>query len=227
MKNNTIHNQVRKLLVTGAVIIIMGIFLSGPPLVFLIEYLLPQPNWIDVPTFVSHFHWLQTLPYWFGFILMVGNILFIAAISKFGHLRESILAPTALVCVAIYGALVSINYALQTTFVPAAVLQKNQALATFSMVNPGSVCWTLEMFGYAFLGIAYALVAPAFSGSRILRSIKYLMIFNGIVSVLGVFIPAIDPTLLLASGGLIGYTLWNVLIVVIMVLIIIAYSSKR
>ena len=83
------------------------------------------------------------------------------------------------------------------------------------------------MFAYAILGIAYWLVSIAFQGKGILSIIKYLMIFNGIASVLGVLIPIFDPSLLLESESIIGYVLCNVLIVLIMSLIIIAFRRKN
>ncbi|MCK5342404.1 MAG: hypothetical protein KAR20_03320, partial [Candidatus Heimdallarchaeota archaeon] len=174
-----------------------------------------------------NFHMLQTLPYWFGFFLLVGNILFIVSASRLPTIRDKIHSSLSLVCVVIYGSLISINYAIQTTTIPAMVSDSNPILETFSMVNPSSICWTIEMFAYAILGIAYWLVSVAFQGKSMLNIIKYLMIFNGVASVLGVLIPVIDPKLLLESESIFGYALWNLLIVLIMTLIIIAFRNKK
>jgi len=66
------------------------------------------------------------------------------------------------------------------------VLTSNDKLDLFSMVNPASICWSIEMVGYAILGISYWLAANAFSGEeRIFKTIKYLMILNGVTSILG------------------------------------------
>ena len=214
------------ILVKSAFLLIIGIILSGPPMVFLVEYLKPQPKWVDVDTFITNFHRLQTVPYWFGFLLLSGNILFIASASRMPNIKYKIHSTLALICVIIYGSLVSLNYAIQTTLIPAMVLDSNSILEVFSMVNPSSICWTIEMFAYAILGIAYWLVSVAFQGKSIFKIIKYLMIFNGIASVLGILIPVIDPKLLLESDSIIGYILWNLLIVLIMTLIIIAFRKK-
>ena len=216
-----------KTLLISAYLIIVGIVLSGPPMVFLIEYLKPQPKWVDVDTLVLHFHWLQTLPFWFGFLLLTGNILFIVSVGRLPGIRDQVHASLSLICVVIYGSLVSLNYAIQTTAVPAMVLNANSIVEAFTMVNPSSICWTIEMFAYAILGIAYWLVSSAFGGKVIFNSIKYLMIFNGLISVLGLLIPLIDPKLLLESESIVGYTLWNSLIVLIMILIIIAFKNKE
>lgn len=219
--------MVREDVKLGGILIIIGIILSGPPIVFLTEYFHPQPKWVDVDTFITNFHLLQTLPYWFGFILLIGNVLFIVSVSKLASIRDKIHSTLSIVCVGIYGSLVSINYAIQIAFVPVMVSDSNQILEIVSMVNPKSICWIIEMFAYAILGIAYWLVSIAFQGKGILSIIKYLMIFNGIASVLGVLIPIFDPSLLLESESIIGYVLWNVLIVLIMSLIIIAFRRKN
>jgi len=220
-------NKNRKYLVLSAITIIIGIILSGPPLVFLIEHLKPQPDWVDVNTFVLNFHILQTLPYWFGFVLIIGNTLFIVSASRLPSIRDKIHSQLSIICVVIYATLASINYAIQTTAIPAMVSDSNFILDTFSMVNPTSICWTIEMFAYAILGIAFWLVSVAFQENRILIVIKYLMIFNGVVSVLGILIPVIDPKLLLESESIIGYIFWNLLLVLIMTLIIISFRKKR
>ncbi|NND30967.1 MAG: hypothetical protein HKN76_00160 [Saprospiraceae bacterium] len=119
-----------------------------------------------------------------------------------------------------YGALVTINYAIQTTAIPSMVLESNVMLEAFSMLNPSSICWTLEMFAYAVLGVAYWFAASAFQGKGIFKAIRYLMIFNGWASLISILIPVVDPHLLLAPQGLIAYCLWNVLILSIMVLVI-------
>jgi len=217
----------QKVLVLGAVLVIIGIVLSGPPMVFLVEYLKPQPKWVDVDTFVSHFHKVQTLPYWFGFILLIGNILFIASASRLPNIGNKIQSTLAIICLIIYSTLVTINYAIQTTTVPAMVTNPNITLEIFSMTNPTSLCWTIEMFAYAILGVSYWLVAMAFRGMGLLRVIKYLMIINGVASVLGILIPVIDPELLLESGSYIGYVIWNIFIVLIMALIIIAFKNEK
>jgi hypothetical protein len=204
-----------------------GIILSGPPMVFLVEHLKPQPGWVDAETFIANFHWLQTLPYWFGFILIIGNVLFIVSAGRLSSIRDRIQSSLSVICAGIYGSLVSINYAIQIAFVPAMVSDSNQILEFVSMVNPKSICWILEMFAYAILGIAYWLVSIAFQGKGILNIIKYLMIFNGIASLLGVLIPVFDPELLLESESIMGYVLWNVLIVLIMSLILIAFRKKN
>ena len=214
------------IILLSAILIILGIILSGPPMVFLIEYLKPQPQWVDVDTFILNFHWLQTLPYWFGFLLLAGNILLITSASRLHTIKDKIHSSLSIICLIIYGTLVSFNYSIQAITIPALVSESNSILETFSMVNPSSICWTIEMFAYAILGIAYWLVSVAFQGKNIFKIIKYLMILNGVSSVLGVLIPVINPKLLLESGGILGYILWNLLIVLIMMLIIIAFRRK-
>ena len=70
----------------------------------------------------------------------------------------------ALVFTGVYAALVALNYVVQTTFVPALVTHGDIAdaplIAAFTMAQPRSLAWGLEMWGYGFLGLATWLVAP-------------------------------------------------------------------
>ncbi|MFC2123421.1 hypothetical protein ACFLU5_01315 [Bacteroidota bacterium] len=210
-----------KIITLSAILVISGIILSGPPMVFLIEYLRPNPEWINIEMFVDNYHWSYAIPYWSGFILMSGNILFVSSTIRLPEIQNRIHAPLAMICLAIYGGLVSLNYSIQTIYVPAAIHKPNNVIEALTMANPTSVGWTLEMFAYAFLGVAYWLLSIAFSGYGVGRAIKSLLIFNGIISIAGVIIPAINPELLLSSEGILGYVFWNILIVIIMILVII------
>ena len=200
-----IDERHRKALLNSAVLVIIAIVLSGPPLVFFIEYLHPQPPWVDVETYITNFHRLQTLPYWFGFLLLAGNTLFIVNLGRFESIRDKIHHNLSLVCLGIYAAMVSINYGIQTISIPALMSDSSALLEVFSMVNPASICWTIEMFAYAFLGVSYGLVAQAFQGPGVFKTIRYLMILNGVVSVVGILLPVLNPTLLLESEGIVGY----------------------
>lgn len=225
MKNSDGLDDPRAL-IWSAIIVMAGIVLSGPPMVFLVDYLKPQPAWVDVDTYAMHFHRLQTLPYWFGFLLATGNILFIVSLSRLSAIRRKPQSTLALICMTIYASMVTINYSIQAIAVPGLIPDRDTSLGLILMTNPKSLCWTFEMVAYALLGVSYWLVAGAFQGAGISGLIKYLMIFNGIVSVLGIFLPVIDPDLLLESESIAGYIAWNILIVLIMTLVLVAARRK-
>ena len=220
------ESNYKRHLILSASVVIAGIILSGPPMVLLIEQFRPQPDWVDVRTFQSNFSRIQTLPFWFGFVLLTGNVYFVASTCRLPGFVNRISSKLAIICVSIYGAIIFSNYAIQTTVVPSMTARNNELVEFLTMVNPHSISWTLEMFGYAVLGVAYWLVSGAFSGNRKLTVLRWMLIINGIISVAGVFLPVISPELLLESGGIASYVIWNLLIVSIMVLVIISYSEK-
>jgi hypothetical protein len=215
----------RKYLLVSAVLVLLGVLLSGPPMVLLVHWLKPQPPWTDVQTFTAQFHWLQTLPYWFGFLLLAGNALFVAAAGQLPAVRDRIHPRIALIAIAIYGAMVSFNYALQVAYLPRAATLPADVVSALSMVNPASICWIIEMYAYAFLGIGMWLIAPGFGGSGVLNTVKWLLVANGVVSVLGAVMLSVGQDWVLSLWGLVGYAAWNLLIVVIMVLVIFALRS--
>jgi len=214
-------------LMIGTILVIAGIFLSGPPMVILVDHLKPQPAWTNVETFIANFHRLQTLPYWFGLLLVIGNIVYIISLSRLASIGDSIRSTLAVVSVGIYAGLISLNYIVQAIAMPFMVLHSSDKLDLFCMTNPASLSWCIEMFGYAVLGVAYWLAACAFPGKGIQATVRYLMIFNGIISVLALMVPALDPDLLLQPGGIMGYYFWNALIVVIMVLSIVLIKQGK
>ena len=66
------------------------------------------------------------------------------------------------------------------------------------------------------------LIVPLIKG----KIIKYLIIFNGIISVLGAVITYIDLSFPLGTVfGMISYILWNILIIVIMILVLLKYKK--
>jgi hypothetical protein len=89
-----------------------------------------------------------------------------------------------------YGVLISFNYYLQLT-----LMQKNvSGLELFSMSDPNSMMWVIEVLGYFFMGLSTIFVSIIFGSSFLERSIKLIFIVNGILGI----------------GGIIGYTLgWN------------------
>jgi hypothetical protein len=123
-------------------------------------------------------------------------------------------------------ALISFNYISQTTFIRHLALnyrpEYDSAIAGFSMVNPLSFCWAIEIWGYGFLGVATWLTSGYYRGKNDL--IRILLITNGVASITSVVITILDMNWLLTSIGLISYFAWNVLMMMLMILI---YSYTR
>jgi hypothetical protein len=118
--------------------------------------------------------------------------------------------------------MIFINYAIQTTVVPALLSNgtaENLALAgQLTMANSHSLGWALEMWGYAVLGVATWLVAPVFHSFRFGRPTSVLFVVNAPISVLGAVATAIAPGWVLTVGGLYVFGLWNLLVIAMLTL---------
>jgi hypothetical protein len=214
--------------VHGALTTLAGVVLSGPLALLFVNHTHPQPAWGGSAAFARSYHPVQTLSFLFGFLLLGGFVLLVASLHAVAREAQKARATAALVFVAIYAALVSLNYVVQTTFVPE-VARRYQAadgpiLAAFSMSNPTSLAWAMEMWGYGFLGVATWLVAPVFRGGRLERAARRTFVANGPVSIVPAVWTAAEPGWILTSLGLISFVVWNVLALAMALL---AYAAFR
>lgn len=210
----------QKLLLISAIITITGIILSGPVGILLAQ-IRPQPEWRGVITFVANYHFVQNLPYIFGFILLLGFTLFVSASFRMASTGlQKILRSAAIIFTTVYAAMVGLNYAFQIALVPALVYKSPTFATLFTMANPKSVGWILEMFGYGFLGAATILIAPVFRKGIRMKLVRYLLIANGVISILGAAATTLGTEWLMEWPGITSVIIWNILILVIMTLVI-------
>lgn len=204
-------------LVLGAVVVVIGAALSGAAGFVL--------------SFAEHAPGLQQLPYWLGFLLLAGSVMVISRLAALSFDRHRTRALVSLVCLGIYAALITLNYALQVAYVPYLTRTADPALAYVTMHNASAPTWVLEMFGYGALGLSTLIIAPVFGthhGGR--RAwIRRLFVANGIVSVAAAVVTAADLTWVQTVPGLLGFVAWNVLLVGMMTLVILQYrpGSQR
>jgi hypothetical protein len=85
------------------------------------------------------------------------------------------------------------------------------------MANPSSFCWANEMWGYGFLGVATWLMSVYYVNRQ--RWIQYLLIANGVISIIGVAWTIKDIFWVLTTTGLVAYAIWNILMIVLTILI--------
>jgi hypothetical protein len=207
------HSDAYRIGMLGAVLSAIGILTSGPLAVLVVALVQPQPLWDGPGLFVDSFHRIQTLPFYFGFLLAMGSIMMLVSVYLLSKKRAT--ALTALIFMSIGAAFVIFNYVTQTTFIPAVVktytAELGSVLTTLSMSNPSSLPWALEMWGYGLIGLGTWLAAGFFGTSRLEKIAQALFILNGIVSVFGAVIASIDLAGVFSIAGLIGYGVWNVL----------------
>jgi hypothetical protein len=219
-----------KLISLGAVVALIGFIMSGPLAFLIVRLVKPQPGWISPDVFAENYNAIQDLPFYFGFILIGGMLMLVAGHymnfkedndEKKFHLLIS-LGWTIVFC-----SLISFNYICQVTFVRNLALhykpEYDPAISTFSMSNPLSICWAIEMWGYGFLGIATWLMSGYYHKKNNL--IRSLLVANGIVSLISAVWTIIDVSWVMTPAGLIAYVAWNVLMIVIMIMIH-NYSKK-
>lgn len=222
------NSQINRLLSISAVITIIGILFSGPVGVLITSMLHPQPVWQGAEIFAGNYHPVQILPFVFGFIMLLGFVLFISAAIRLANTEiKKTYGTMAVIFASAYVITIGMNYIIQAAYIPAIIAENKELAGLLTMANPSSFSWILEMFGYGFLGASGWLVAPLFEGNTKTNSIRYLLILNGIVSVVGAIITAVDVEWVLSTSGIISYVAWNLLIIIIMILVFLQFKTKK
>jgi len=213
----------------GAILATIGIVMSGPLSIPVIALVQPQPLWESPQMFVENFHRIQTLPFYFGYLLLSGSIMMLIAVYLLSGKRAA--ALTGLIFMSIGAAFAFFNYVVQTTFIPAIVnnysSEMNPIISIFSMSNPIALTWAIEMWAYGYMGLGTWLAAGLFGSDPIERIARFLFILNGIVSVLGALAVSIDLSGVFSIAGLIGYGAWNVLFLVLAIVFYRVLKARR
>ena len=221
MKQKLDYNRLISL---GALVGLIGYLLSGPVAFMIVRLIKPQPPWVSPAVFVENYGTIQDLPFYFGFLLIGGMLMLVG--GHYLNFRDNdeekkFHLLVALGWTIVFCTLISFNYICQTTFVHNLALnykpEYDAAIAMFSMSNPLSFCWANEMWGYAFLGIATWLMAGYYRDKS--NFIRWLLIANGIVSLLSAIWTVVDVNWVMTNVGLVAYFVWNVLMIVMMIAI--------
>lgn len=193
-----------------------GVVLSGPLAVAVVGATHPQPKWVDAHQFATHYHWLQLVPYAGGVVLVSSLVVLVAALHAGAGQRDRVWSASALGFTASFAALIVLNYALQTTYVPVLAREYDESsaalVAALSMSNPRSLAWGLEMWGWALFGAASWLVSPLLRGNRLEHVTRLLFAANGPVSILGAAVTVASPGWVLSAWGLFAFAAWNLLL---------------
>ena len=204
---------------TSGTLVLLGAVLSGPAAMLVVAQVSPQPAWTGVSAFADNYHPVQVLPYVLGYILLAGFVFFSASCHALAPASLRMRTSAALVFTGIYAALIFTNYTIQLGFIPRVLTDRPAYLSVLTMANPASFAWFLEMFGYAAMGVATWLVAPAFRGSRRADVIRYLLIANGVLSIVGAACTALFDRWVFSAAGLVSFAGWNLLIAVCFLLV--------
>jgi hypothetical protein len=214
----------------SALALIAGILLSGPIALLVVALVHPQPAWQDAATYARHAHWIQTLPYAGGFLLVGSCVALVATLHALAPIERRGRANLALAIAGSFAALIVLNYIVQTTFVPslASPYRDEHApmISALTMSNPRSLGWALEMWGYAVFGIATWLIAFVFGTSRLERATAATFVANGVMSVIGGIATAVWPGGVMTLAGGIAFAAWNALMLVMGVLVVLAMRRR-
>lgn len=214
---------------TGASLTVAGTLTSGPLAFLAVSAIQPQPAWSDASVYVSNYHPIQSLTFYFGMLLLVGSVMMMASIHVLDG--KNIKSLLALVFTSIACGLIAFNYLTEATFVPALVRHYTPSLdpivSTFAVTNPSSLFWAIEMWGYGFLGLGTWFACGFFSGGGIESIAKILFVLNGIVSVIGAFWTGIRQEWVLSLAGLVAYAVWNALYLALAIVFLIVILRRR
>jgi hypothetical protein len=188
--------------------------------VLLVNSLAPQPQWQSVDVFARHYHPVQWIPYLFGFILIGGLLLLVAGhVIAYWHAREwRMHLVMAMALATVFFTLIFFNYIAQLVFIPNLMANPDAGdhgiIRAFTMTNPHSLSWVLEMWGYAILATGLYLLVPCYANNYLTR---LLLAGNLVMSLAGALWMMIDVQWLITPTGLLLYGAWNLLLLFIMV----------
>lgn len=196
-----------------------GIVFSGLVFPVLSTLLYPQPRWQDATLFIQSFHPLQTATFFCGYFLVIGSLLTFIVLYKIAPVEKKLWAFSALVINVVFTAIVFLNYIIQTTYVPYLAAnnppETASVLAVFSMANPGSFAWALEMYGWGGIGLSFIFMAFIFENTKLEQTLKLLFLANGICSVASALMTSINMNWLFSPAGFAALIIWNLLVIVI------------
>lgn len=216
--------------IAGAWLTIAGIVVSGPVGLAVVSMVHRPSRWTGPEAFVRAFHPVQAIPFFGGFALILGCLMVMSAISSVANPSQRPRATASIIATAGFVALILFNYVCQTTLIPALVRADDPNLgpiiSTFSLQNPRSIGWAIEMWGYACLGAATWFAAVVFDQTRVERAVARLMVANGVTSLVAAIITSARLEWVLSGAGLAAYVVWNVLMLALSILLVMAFRQR-
>lgn len=207
----------------------LGILLSG--LVFPVTSALffPQPVWSGHEVFIQSFHPIQTATFFCGYFLVIGSLLTFAALYKIASEERKIYALAGFSINVVFTAVVFINYIIQTTYVPYLAInnppETQFVLPVFSMSNPGSFAWALEMYGWGGIGLSFIFMAFVFGPLKTKRTLKTLFLINGVSSCVSAIMTSVNMNWLFTGAGFAALITWNLLVFIIDIYLLRYFSA--
>jgi len=99
-------------------------------------------------------------------------------------------------------------------------------LAVFTMSNPGSFAWALEMYGWGGIGLSYIFMSLIFGKAEFEGILKTLFIINGFCSVASAIMTSINMNWLFSPAGFASLIVWNLLVLIIDIYLLKYFDMK-
>jgi hypothetical protein len=209
---------------------LLGVLLSGPLAVALVNVTHPQPPWRDAELFAHSYHPAQILPYAGGIFLVFALILLVSSLHAIAGAAEKPRTGAALIFTGAFAAFIFFNYVAQTTFLPALaqLYERGNApiIAALSMSNHRSLAWGIEMWGWGLFGVATWLVSAVFDRSKLERTAALAFAANGPVSIGGALWTVARPGWVMTPTGLVLFAAWNGLLTAMAALAFVAFGRR-
>ncbi|NJO68745.1 MAG: hypothetical protein HC830_05210 [Bacteroidetes bacterium] len=100
-------------------------------------------------------------------------------------------------------------------------------LAVFSMANPGSFAWALEMYGWGGIGLSFVFMAAIFGKQKTERTLKILFLVNGLCSIGSALMTSVNMKWLFSPAGFAALIIWNVLVLIIDIYLLRYFSTNQ
>ncbi len=144
---------------------------------------------------VSIFSIMLILSFWFDtniisfiacFLLAPTIVAMIASVHCYTSQEKKIWSQLSLSFSIIYAIMCIIVYYLQISIVRINTINYSPEILKLIAFIPGSVIFVIDNLGYAFLALSTLFLAPVFSGNKLEKRLKYILIVHGLL-----FIPAL------------------------------------
>jgi hypothetical protein len=227
----TFNNNVLRFGIAAVFANIFGVIFSGLVFPVLTMVFCPQPLWEGPELFIKSFHPLQMGTFFCGFFLVIGSLLTFVALTFVTPAQKKIVAVSALAINILFTVVVFLNYIIQITYVPYLAThnppETSSLLAAFTMANPGSFAWTLEMWGWGGVGLSFIFMAFIFDNDRVGRVLIGLFVGNGVSSLIAAIMTSIEMRWLFSAAGFASLITWNLLVLLIDFYLLLYFRKKQ
>lgn len=94
----------------------------------------------------------------------------------------------------------------------------------FTMANPGSFAWALEMYGWGGIGLSYLMMAGIFQKRSAQR---FLFLLNGISIIASALMTSFNMNWLFSPAGFAALITWNLLVLIIDIRLIRYFRQQK